>query len=75
MKKDEIYYTPEGSPVGPSKFDKRVILRNRSRGSVTTAELKQHLVSLPDEAEHGITMEFDVIVGDEKEVVPGGTTH
>lgn len=77
MKKDEIYYNPEGSPVVPDKFDVRVQLRHRSRGVITTADLNKHLESLPDSGAHGTFTEFDVIVGDEKDpgAAGGTTTH
>lgn len=77
MKKDEIYYNPEGSPVVPSKYDVRIQLRSRSRGLITPDDLKKYLVALPDDAANGVFIDFDAVVSEEKEaaVVPGGTTH
>ena len=76
MKKDEIYYNPEGSPVVPARFDVRVQLRHRSRGLITQQEMKKHLESLPDDANNGVFVDFEAVVGDEKEPgTAGGTTH
>lgn len=83
MKKDEIYYTPEGSPVAPFKFDVRVQLRNRSKGLISDADLKKYLASLPDEKNSGVFVDYDAVINDEKEAgaaAPstgggGSTTH
>ena len=76
MKKDEIYYNPEGSPVVPFKFDVRVQLRNRSRGVISQDDMKKYAASLPDDAAHGVLIEFDAVISDEKDPgTPGVTTH
>ena len=76
MKKDEIYYNPEGSPVVPAKFDVRVQLRSRSRGLISQEDMKKYLASLPDDAANGVFIDFDAVISDEKDSgLAGGTTH
>ncbi len=63
--KNLIYFTPEGSPVAPDKFDTRVRMRNLSKGLITRETLEKHLNALPDDTDAGEYRSFDSIVNEE----------
>jgi hypothetical protein len=80
MKKiDHIYQTPKDSPVVPSPFDKRVRLRNLTRGVVSKTEVDAHLKTLPDETSHADFRDYEKLVKSEDDSSrsngSGTTTH
>lgn len=62
---NKVYFTPEGCPVMPNKFDARIRRRSLTRGLLSAAELKKHYDSLPDETSHCEFRDYDALIRDD----------
>ncbi len=77
LKKIKSESFPESSPVVPHLMDKRLVMRNVSRGIVSNAELKAALQSLPDDAGNAVEVSYSQVVGEDHASgkLSGPTTH
>jgi hypothetical protein len=78
QKSKDIYFIPEGSPVYPQLFDKRVVARHLAQGLITQKQLDDHLKSLADETDNCEKLSFGDLVNSDSvsgREMKGGTTH
>ncbi|MBP7844178.1 MAG: hypothetical protein KA116_05140 [Proteobacteria bacterium] len=77
--KKDIYFIPEGSPVYPNLFDKRVVSRNLASGKITQKQLDEHLKNIPDESDTCDKLNYDEVIHSDNSSsgreMKGGTTH
>jgi hypothetical protein len=81
QKNKDIYYVPEGSPVYPKLFDKRVVARHLTQGLITHKQYEDYLKSLPDDIDSSEELSYGSIVNSDGNTaitgreMKGGTTH